>query len=152
MRVLRPQFLTLNFYNTMRTEAELREELAWLTAYKKEVIVHFQVIELSKHKHALLAAFYATIDHEIDLVRWALGEDIALWRDDFSGHDDMQCFFDSLPPSDFPRKPWPQELVAAARKAKTADVPALDADDFDQCPTHQWADEAANQVPFYLKA
>lgn len=156
----------------MRTESEIREELAWLIAYKKEVIVHFRVIELSKHKHALLGAFYATIDHEIDLLRWILGEDISLWRDNLSGSSDMEEFFDSLPPTDFPRKPWPQELVAAARKAKTAGEPALFpclhcgknlcmashnicgpclSVEMQDCPTNQWADEAANQVPFHLK-
>jgi hypothetical protein len=157
----------------MRTEEELREELAWLTAYKTEVSFHFKVIELSKHKHALLAAFYATIDHEIHLLRWILGEDIVLWRDDMSKSNDMQDFFDSLPPSDFPRKPWPQELVAAARKAQSADVSALFPclhcgktvcmashnicgsclpQVFKHDPSEEWVDEAANQVPFYLKA
>jgi hypothetical protein len=108
----------------MRTEAELREELAWLINYKKEVVLHFKVIELSKRKHALLAAFYATLDHEADLLRWVLGEDLVLWRDDFSAHNDIQAFFDSLPPSEFPRNPWPHE-IAAARKAKTGGLPAL---------------------------
>ena len=101
----------------MRTEAEIREELAWLIAYKKEVIIHFQVIELSKYKHALLGAFYATIDHEIDLLRWTLGEDVTLWRDDLSKSNDMQEFFDSLPPTDFPWKQFPQRVRAATRKA-----------------------------------
>lgn len=110
----------------MRTETEIREELAWLIDYKKEVTVHFRVIELSKHKYALLAAFYATIDHEIDLLRWALGEDVVLWRDNLDKFNDMQDLFDALPPSDFPRHPWPQELwSAAARKAVPADLPAL---------------------------
>jgi endogenous inhibitor of DNA gyrase (YacG/DUF329 family) len=155
----------------MRTEAELREELTWLINYKKEVIVHFKVIQLSKHKHALLAAFYATIDHEIDLLRWALGEDIVLWRDDMSKSNDMEEFFDSLPPSDFPRKPCPQELVAAARKAKMADVPALFPClhcgknvcmashnicvpcfmiELRQDP--EWVDDAANQLPFHFRS
>jgi hypothetical protein len=101
----------------MRSETEIREELTGLIAFKKTVTRHFEAIELTKYKYALLGAFYTTIDHEIDLLRWILGEDIALWRDDMSKHTDIEQFFDSLPPTDFPWKQFPQSVRATARKA-----------------------------------
>lgn len=101
----------------MRSETEIREELAHLITFKKEVVRHFELIELKKHKHALLGAFYATLDHEIDLLRWILGEDVALWRDDMSKHSDIEDFFDSLPPTEFPWKQFPQRVRATARRA-----------------------------------
>lgn len=101
----------------MRTESEIREELAHLIAFKKVVVRHFELIELKKHKHALLGAFYATLDHEIDLLRWILGEDIALWRDDMSKHSDIEVFYDSLSIVDFPWKQFPKKIASITRKA-----------------------------------
>lgn len=101
----------------MRSETEIREELAALNAFKSEVIHHFKTIELKKHKYALLRAFYATLDHEIDLLRWVLGADVTLWRDSASKHSDIQEHFDSLPLTDFPWKQFPQSVRATARKA-----------------------------------
>jgi hypothetical protein len=97
----------------MRTAAEIQEKIEHLISYKKELYVHFKVIELSKQKHAALSAFYRTVDYEIDMLRWALGLVDATWSDDLSQHIDMQCYFDALPPTEYPRKPHRQERIKA---------------------------------------
>lgn len=99
----------------MRTAAELQEKIEHLIGYKKELRLHFEVIELSKHKHWAVSSFYRTVDNEIMMLRWALGLTEETWSDDLSGHIDMECFFDALPSTEYPRRPWPQEKWAKRR-------------------------------------
>jgi hypothetical protein len=159
----------------MRTSTELQEKIDHLIAYKEELHLHFKIIDMSKQKNAILAAFYRTVDNEIAMLRWALGEVEQTWSDDMSGHIDMECYFDSLPPTEFGWQPNAHQLranvKAAARKVDAGPatlfpclrcgevvciashnicgscLPEVFAD-----PSDQWADEAANQVPFHLKA
>jgi hypothetical protein len=99
----------------MLTITEIQEKLDHLATVKKEITLHFEVISLSKQKHAVLAAYYATIDNEIALLRWVLGEQEQTWSDDLSGHIDMEMYSDAQPATTFPRKPHPQEIVAQSR-------------------------------------
>ncbi len=96
----------------MRTTAEIQEKIEHLLFYKQELMIHFRVINLSRQKHAAISAFYRTVDNEIAMLRWALGELDETWSDDLSKHIDMETFFDSLPPTEYPRLPHKQELVA----------------------------------------
>lgn len=100
----------------MRTSTELQEKIDHLIAYKEELHLHFRVIDMSKHKNAVLAAFYRTVDNEIAMLRWALGEIDQTWSDDMSGHMDMECYFDSLPPTEFGWQPNAHQLRATAKK------------------------------------
>jgi hypothetical protein len=96
----------------MRTAAEIQEKIEHLFSYKQELTLHFRVINLSRHKHAAISAFYRSVDNEIAMLQWALGELEQTWSDDLSEHIDMETFFDSLPPTEYPRLPNKQELVA----------------------------------------
>lgn len=102
-------------HSIMRTAEEIHEKIAHLLDYKQELMIHFRVIELSKQKHAAVSSFYRTVDNEIDMLRWVLGLVDVTWSDDLSQHIDMECYFDALPPTEYPRKPHPQETHAARR-------------------------------------
>lgn len=90
----------------MRHPIELREKIDHLTWYKQEVIYYFRIMPMSAQKHAVLAAFYRTIDNEIALLRWALGEIEQTWSDDHSGADDIAHRVELLPPTEFPHLPY----------------------------------------------
>lgn len=92
----------------MRTAAQIQEKIEHLLHIKKEVIFQFQLIDLSIKKHAVVAAYYRTIDNEIAMLRWVLGQAEQTWSDDLSGTIDFVDGFDKLPPSEFPHLPYGQ--------------------------------------------
>ncbi len=93
---------------SMRTATELQEKIDHLTWYKQQVIFYFRMIPLSAQRHAVAAAFYRTIDNEIALLRWALGQTEQTWSDDHSGADDPVHRVELLPPTEFPHLPYKQ--------------------------------------------
>ncbi len=93
----------------MRTIAQIQEKIEHLLHYKKEVISQFHVIDMSAKKHAILAAYYRTIDNEISMLRWVLGQSEQTWSDDLSGSIDIQDLFDKLPATEFYHTPHGQK-------------------------------------------
>jgi hypothetical protein len=94
----------------MRTSTELQEKLDHLIAYKEEIKVDFLVIDMSKQRHAVLAAYYRTLDNEMAMLRWALGQIEETWSDDLSQCIDMTDHFDSLPPTEFVHLPYGKNM------------------------------------------
>lgn len=93
---------------SMRAATELQEKIDHLTWYKQEVIYYFRIMDMSARKHAVLAAFYRTIDNEIALLRWALGQSEQTWSDDHFGAIDIEDRVDRLPATEFPHLPYKQ--------------------------------------------
>lgn len=92
----------------MRTPTELQEKIDHLTWYKHELIYYFRLIPLSTRKHAIVAAYYRTVDNEIALLRWALGQIEQTWTDNLGGAIDLVDLVDKLPPTQFPHLPYKQ--------------------------------------------
>ncbi len=95
----------------MRTAAELKTKIDHLTALKAETSAVFAVLPLSKQKHAVLTAFARTIDNEIELLRWVLGELDNTWSDGLLQYVDILDYFEQIPLTEYPRLPHRQELV-----------------------------------------
>lgn len=89
----------------MRTPTELQEKIDHLSWFKHELSYYFRVTPLGPKKHAVLAAFYRTIDNEIAMLRWVLGQTENTWSDDLSGSMDFRYYVDDLPPTEFPHLP-----------------------------------------------
>lgn len=104
---------TKGAFTNMRTATELQEKIAHLTWYKHEVILHFYLIPMTAQAHAVAAAFYRTIDNEIALLRWALGQTEQTWSDDHSGYMDIIDRVENLPPTEFPHFPWKERKQSA---------------------------------------
>lgn len=90
----------------MRTPTELREKIAHLLWYKQELIYYFRLIDMRAHEHAVMAAYYRTVDNEIAMLRWALGEVDSTWSDDTSMYMDLVDVVKNLPPTEFPYLPY----------------------------------------------
>jgi hypothetical protein len=131
----------------MRTAAQIQEKIEHLLHYKKEVIFQFQLIDMSVKKHAVLAAYYRTIDNEISMLRWVLGQVEQTWSDDLSNSIDIEDGFDNLPSTEFPHLPygqrcssyWSEEVVGPGPYINGPDSPT------DDDPTSQWANEGADR-------
>lgn len=89
----------------MRTLTEVLERIAYLDWFKKDLVYHFQVTPMTKQKHAVAAAFYRTLDNEIAMLRWFLGDIENTWSDDTSHYIDLVDVVEKLPPTDFPHLP-----------------------------------------------
>jgi hypothetical protein len=90
----------------MRHPNEIQEKIDHLLWYKQVVISHFRLIDMSAKKHALLAAYYRTIDNEISMLRWVLGQTEQTWSDDLSTTIDIVDLVEKLPPTEFPHLPY----------------------------------------------
>jgi hypothetical protein len=117
----------------MRTAAQIQEKIEHLAHYKKEVMFQFKVIDMSAKKHAILAAYYRTIDNEISMLRWVLGQTEQTWSDDLSNATDIQDGFDKLPPTEFAHLPygrtvshWGEKLVTPGPYINGPDSPTDD--------------------------
>lgn len=89
----------------MRTVTELQEKIDHLSWFKHELGYYFRTTPLGPKKHAVLAAFYRTIDNEIAMLRWVLGQTENTWSDDTSQSLDFQHYVDDLPATEFPHLP-----------------------------------------------
>jgi hypothetical protein len=94
----------------MRTAAQIQEKIDHLVALKEELKVHFRVIDMAKQRHAVMAAYYRTLDNETAMLRWALGQVEETWSDDLSQCIDMTDHFDSLPPTEFVHLPYGKNM------------------------------------------
>jgi hypothetical protein len=123
----------------MRTAAQIQEKIEHLLYYKKEVIFQFKVIDMSAKKHAILAAYYRTIDNEIAMLRWVLGQKEQTWSDDLSNSIDIGDGFDKLPSTEFPHLPYGQRSSVYWGERVVSPDPYIDGPD---SPT----DEVASPV------
>jgi len=65
----------------MRTLNEILERKAYLEWYRHDLVYHFKTTPLSKYWHAVASAYFRTLDNEIDMLRWMLGELENTWVD-----------------------------------------------------------------------
>lgn len=107
----------------MRTPTELQEKIAHLLWYKQELIYYFQLIDMRAHQHAIMAAYYRTIDNEISILRWALSEIDATWSDDTSMYMDLVDVVEQLPPTEFPHLPYKRSSLEYWGKSPTPVCP-----------------------------
>jgi len=89
----------------MRVSGELQEKIDHLTWYKQTLLADFYVIDMTAKQHALVATFCRTIDNEIQMLRWALGQVEQTWTDDLSHAIDIQEYFKQLPSTEFVHLP-----------------------------------------------
>lgn len=94
----------------MRTQTELEEKIAHLTWYKQTLIHDFHILDMSAKKHALVAAFCRTVDNEIMMLKWALGQVEQTWTDDLSRVSDIQHYYEQLPPTEFVHLPYGRNI------------------------------------------
>lgn len=89
----------------MRTVNEILERKAYLEWFRHDLAYEFQTTPLSKRKHELASAFYRTLDNEIDMLRWVLGELENTWEDDLRGWIDLYSFVEVEAQTKYPHLP-----------------------------------------------
>jgi hypothetical protein len=114
----------------MRAPGELQEKIDHLIWYKQMLVSDFYVMDMTAKNHGIITAFCRTIDNEIAMLRWALGQVEETWTDDFSSADDIQQYYQQLPPTEFVHLPtgkslsyWVEKgIVAPARPGPYVDT------------------------------
>lgn len=90
----------------MRTQTELQEKIDYLTWFKHDLEYQFKITPLSAQRYAVATAFYRTIDNEIAMVRWCLGQLENTWEDDLSNFIDLFSPLDQAPATEYPHLPY----------------------------------------------
>ncbi|RZJ94166.1 MAG: hypothetical protein EOO60_03620 [Hymenobacter sp.] len=89
----------------MRTINEVLERKAYLEWFRKNLVYEFQKTELSRYWYTVASAYFRTLDNEIDMLRWMLGEIENTWEDDLSGWDCMLDIVQAEPQTRYPHLP-----------------------------------------------
>ena len=96
----------------MRTPSEIQQKIDALLSHKADALEVFALLPMSRDRHAAVSAFARTLDNEIVMLRWVLGEVDQTWTDRLLlDYIDIVHFFDKLPPTEYPRLPHRQELA-----------------------------------------
>lgn len=133
----------------MRTTAQVQEKIDHLIWCKETLKFDFHIVNLTKSKHELLSTYYRTIDNEISMLRWVLGQVEQTWSDDLSGSTDFTDHFDALAPTEFVHLPhdknqshWNDKRISSPGPYVEI-VHSLRDEDFD--PISDQANEAADR-------
>lgn len=89
----------------MRTLNELLERKAYLEWFRKQLVYDFQTTPLSRYWYAVASAYFRTLDNEIDMLRWVLGEVENTWEDDLSGWNSLLDVVQAEPQTHYPHLP-----------------------------------------------
>lgn len=68
----------------MRTLNEILERKAYLEWFRHDLAYEFATTPLSRYWYTVASAYFRTLDNEIDMLRWVLGELENTWQDDMS--------------------------------------------------------------------
>lgn len=88
----------------MRTLNEVLERKAYLEWFRHDLVYHFKTTPLSKYWHTVASAYFRTLDNEIDMLRWMLGELENTWVD-LGGWDSLLDMVQAEPQTRYPRLP-----------------------------------------------
>lgn len=89
----------------MRTLNEILERKDYLEWFRHNLVYDFQTTPLSKYWHAVASAYFRTLDNEIDMLRWMLGELENTWEDDMSKWHCLLDVVQAEPQTRYPHLP-----------------------------------------------
>lgn len=100
----------------MKTPSEIQQKIDALISHKADALEVFGLLSMSRERHAAVSAFARTLDNEIAMLRWVLGEVEQTWTDRLQLHYmDIVHYYDMLPTTEYPRLPHRQELIKKSR-------------------------------------
>lgn len=89
----------------MRTLNEVQERKAYLEWFRKQLVYDFQTTPLSRYWYTVASAFFRTLDNELNMLRWMLGEVENTWQDDLSGWNSLLDIVQAAPETRYPHLP-----------------------------------------------
>lgn len=89
----------------MRTLNEVLERKAYLEWFRKDLVYEFQTTRLSRYWYTVASAYFRTLDNEIDMLRWLLGEIENTWEDDMSNWNCLLDVVQAEPQTRYPHLP-----------------------------------------------